>query len=119
MNNTITFRFIAAALSVSLGCYGLFAHWFFVGILFGFPSLLIMSRAEMTRPIPGREILISGGLILALIILCIAGKWLVPPAVNSALERAMRHPAFVFPFWLAWLGLLYFAYRRQTRQADT
>ena len=118
MKNTVTFRFVVAAMLVSLGCYALLAHWSVVGIFFGFLPIVTMSRSEMTKPIPSRELLVFLGVVLAFVLVVIACKWLVSSSVAADIESVMRHPAFVFPFWILLLWSLYRLYRRQKGVAD-
>src|SRR5579863_7442358 len=118
MKNIVTFRFVVAAMLVSMGCYALLAHWAGAGIFFSFLPIVTMSRSEMTKPIPSRELLIFLGVVLAFVVVVIACKWLVPGPVAADIQGVMRHPAFVIPFWILLLWSLYRIYRRQKEQAD-
>src|ERR1700744_1267565 len=118
MKNVVRFRFIVAALTVSLGCYGLLAHWPSVGLFFSFPPILTLSRSEMTRSVPNRELLISLVTVLAFVGVILACKWLTPNVITADVQHAIRHPAFVIPFWILGLGSLYRIYRRQRREAE-
>lgn len=118
MKKTITFRFVVAAILVSLGCYALLAHWTGASLFFSFLPIVIMSRSEMTKPIPSRELLVFTGVILAFVIVVIACKWFVPSSVADDVQNVMRHAAFVIPFWILLLWSLYRIYRRQKGVAD-
>ena len=118
MKNIVIFRFVVAAMMVSLGCYALLAHWSGAGIFFSFLPILTMSRSEMTKPIPSRELLIFIIVVLAFVGVVIACKWLVPSSVAADIQSVMRHPAFVIPFWILLLWSLYRIYRRRRGVAD-
>jgi len=118
MKNIVIFRFIVAAMMVSLGCYALLAHWSGAGIFFSFLPILTMSRSEMTKPIPSRELLIFIVVVLAFAGVVIACKWFVPTSVADDIQSVMRHSAFVLPFWILLLWNLYRFYRRQKGEAD-
>jgi hypothetical protein len=119
MKNIVTFRFVVAAMMVSLGCYALLAHWSGAGIFFSFLPILTMSRSEMTKPIPSRELLIFIVVVLTFVGVVIACKWFVPSSVAVDIQSVMRHPAFVLPFWILLLWSLYRIYRRQKEVTDT
>ena len=118
MKNIVTFRFVVAAMLVNFGCYGLLAHWLGVGIFFSMLPFVTMSRSEMTKPRPSRELLIFIVVVLAFVGVVIACKWLVPSSVAADIQGVMRHPAFVIPFWILLLWSLYRIYRRQKGVAD-
>jgi hypothetical protein len=118
MKNIVTFRFIVAAVVVSLGCYGLLAHWLNLSLFFTMLPIVTMSRSEMTKPIPSRELLSFIGVVLAFVVVVIACKWLVPSSVADEIQSVMHHPAFVIPFWIFLIWSLYRLYRRQKAEAD-
>jgi len=118
MKNIVIFRFVVAAMVVSLGCYALLAHWSGAGIFFSFLPVLTMSRSEMTKPIPSREILVMSIVVIVFVLLVVACKWLVPATVAAVIERVFRNPAFVLPFGLFLFWSLYRSYQRQKGQAD-
>jgi hypothetical protein len=118
MKNIVIFRFVVAAMMVSLGCYALLAHWSGAGIFFSFLPILTMSRSEMTKPIPSRELLIFIVVVLAFVGVVVACKWFVPSSVAADIQGVMRQPAFVIPFWILLLWSLYRIYRRQKGVAD-
>jgi hypothetical protein len=103
---------------VSSGCYALLAHWPVSGIFFAFLPIVTLSRSEMTKPIPSRELLVFIGVVLALVVVIIASKWLVPSSVDSNIQRVMRHPAFVLPLWICLIWSLYRNYRKQKAETD-
>ena len=113
MKNTVTFRFVVAAMLVSVGCYALLAHWSGAGIFFSFLPIVTMSRAEMNKSIPSRELLVFIGVILAFVLVVIACKWLVPSSVAVTVQSVIWHPAFMLPFWILLLWNLYRLYRRR------
>ena len=114
----ITFRFAVAVLLVSVGCYALLAHWFDAGLFFCFLPIVTMSRSDLTRPIPSRDVLILIGVVFAFVSLMLASKWLIPASTDSQFEPIIHHPAFVFPFGVFMLWSLNKIYRRQKGSAD-
>jgi hypothetical protein len=118
MKNIVIFRFVVAAMLVSLGCYGLLAHWLGVGMFFSMLPFVTMSRSEMTKPIPSRELLVLVGVVLAFLVVVIACNWFVPKSLADDIQSVMRHPAFVIPFWIFLLWSLHRIYRRQKEEAD-
>jgi hypothetical protein len=118
VKNIVTFRFVIAAILVSAGCYALLARWPDPAIFFGFLPIVTMSRSEMAKPIPSRELLIIIGIALAFVVVVIASKWLVPRSVDADIQSVMRHPAFVLPLWIFLLWILYRVYCKQKAEAD-
>jgi hypothetical protein len=103
---------------VNLGWYALLAHWFDAALFFCFLPIVTMSRSDMIRPVPSREVLIMIGVVFAFVILIVACKWLIPASAGSAFERIIHHPGFVFPFWAFLIWSLYRVYRKQKDGAD-
>ncbi|HEY4416835.1 MAG TPA: hypothetical protein VGO57_14180 [Verrucomicrobiae bacterium] len=118
MKNWLTFRFIVAAVMIALGCYAMIANWHGFGIFFMSVSVIMMSRSELTRPIPRRENFIFAGAALAFVILLISCQWLIPKSAAAAIDHATRHPAFVLPMGLLFYWGLYRMYRRRKGGAD-
>jgi len=120
MPKALKFQFASAALLASVGCYALLAHWsdpasFFAGL----PLVaLAMSRSEMYRPVPSRELLVFLIVVWALVIVVVTSHWLLPNSVAADVQRALHHPAFVLPFWLLLLSGLYRIYGRQKAEVD-
>jgi hypothetical protein len=118
MRNSVAFRFGVAALLASAGCLLLLTTSSGGGVCFGVLPVLTMSRSEMRKPIPSREILTLSVFLIGFVALILACKFFIPSSTASAIERVIRHPAFVLPFWLLLLWSLHRIYRRQKGQVD-
>lgn len=119
MNRSHTFRLGVAVLSIALGCYALMARWPSPEIFFCLYPMLVMSPANMCRTVPNRKLLILTCPALAFVFLLAACRCLIPAPTASAIERVVRHPAFVLPYGLLLLWGIYRSYRIQTRQVAT
>jgi hypothetical protein len=98
ISKIITFRFVVAALLASVGCYALLVRWFDPALFFCFLPIVTMSRSDMLRPIPDREVLILIGAVFIFAILSLVCEWLIPFSVGSVFERIIRHSHLLFHF---------------------
>jgi hypothetical protein len=96
------FRFIVAAIMVSTGCLALMFHGGFelTTICFSMFPVLLMVRSDYLRPVPTREVLVLILLLLGFVAMVLAGDFLLPHTASVAVQRIIRHPVFVIPFWL-------------------
>jgi len=116
MNNILKFRFLAAAMSVSVGCYAMFAHWPDPGMFFCLVLFATMSRSDYKRPMPRREVLVFVAGVLVLGIVLGLSKWIFPNSWTAELQKVTEHPAFVLPLWLVFLWILHQVYRQQKQE---
>ena len=113
---TLVFRFIVAAGLIGMGCYALIAGWPGAGFYFCFLQVVIMSRADMNRSVPGREVWLMLLAIIGLVLLLVGCRWLIPSAMALKIEQVLRHPVLVVPFGLLLYWGLYRAYQRQRKE---
>ena len=112
-----TFRiiqFVVAAFLISTGCYAILAGAPFAvsTVCLCLPALVLMGRAEATRPIPRREFF----LVIAFLAVLIAAVFILKLFVSDSVgERVVRHPAFVVPLWVLMMAGLLWRWRREMR----
>jgi hypothetical protein len=87
-------------------------------ILFCVATIFYMPRSELTKPIPCREFCGMLAVLFALIAACIATKYFLPGSAADTVQRIIRHPAFVVPFWLFMMWGLFRHYQRQRGGSD-
>ena len=92
-------RFGVAGVLISAGCALLLAG-VYSWPLFGLALLFWMPRSELTRPIPRPELWGMLGVLITLIAVTIAAKYVLPSSGADVTKRVLSHPAFVVPFWL-------------------
>jgi hypothetical protein len=117
MRTSRVIQFAVAAVLFSAGCAVLLFHGLFAfsTICFCLPGIVLMRRAEFSRPVQCRE---SFGILVVLLILVTAVillKLFVPDSVG---ERLVRHPAFVVPLWVLMMVGLFWRWRRERRLSD-
>jgi hypothetical protein len=87
-------------------------------MFFSLLPIVTISRSDMTKPIPSREVLVFISVVLPLVVVVITCKWLVPSSVADDIQSVRHHPAFMIPFWIFLLWSLYRIYRRQKAEAE-
>ena len=117
MNRSLIFRFAVAAFLVCLGCSDLLTHG--SGIGFAMLPIVTLSRSEMNRPIPSRDVLIFVLAALAMALLILVCHWLPSTPVPEMIRQVIHHPLFVLPLWILMLWSLRRLYRNQKAEADT
>ena len=111
-------RFVIAAVLISAGCLLLLSGISNGGVVFGLATVFFMPRSELTRPIPRRELWLTFGILLVLIVVIIATKNFVPSSASELMERLICHPAVVVPLWLLMLWGLLRHWQRQRGEVD-
>jgi hypothetical protein len=111
-------RFVIAAVLTSAGCLLLLSGSSHGGVLFGLATVFFMPRSELKRPISRRELWLTFGLLIALIVAIIAAKHFVTGSTSDVMERVIRHPAVVVPLWLLMLWGLLRHWQRQRGGID-
>ena len=117
MNSSTKIRFGIAAALISVGC-ALMLAGVYAAVLFGFAVVLAMPRAELSAPIPRRELWAILGLTFAVVAVLLAAKYIIPSSAAAVVERAASHPAFVVPFWLFTMWGLFSQWHRQNGAAN-
>jgi hypothetical protein len=111
-------RFVIAGVLISAGCLLLLSGFSNGGVFFGLATVFFMPRSELKRPIPRRELWLTFGVVVALIVVIIAAKHFVPSSASEVMERVICHPAVVVPLWLLMLWGLLRHWQRQRGEVD-
>jgi hypothetical protein len=113
MKTSRIIQFIAAAALVSIGCVGMLEHWRILSSLcMPWAPMVLMSRAELTRPVPRREGWGSLAVFLLFLAVIVVPCFFIP---DRAVERVVCHPAFDIPFWALLLLGLFWRWRRERK----
>ena len=118
MKNSITIRFVVAAVLISAGCALLLAGVERGGFLFCLATVFYMPRSELYQPVPRRELWLMLGVLSALIAASLAAKYFLPRSAADTVRRVICHPAFVVPVWLFMMWGLFRHYQRQKGGVD-
>jgi|SRR5690348_7198356 len=118
MKNSTEIRFGIAAFLITAGCLLLLLGFSNGGVLFALATVFFMPRSELTRPIPRRELWLTFGVLILLIALIVAAKFLIPKSAADMMERIIRHPAVVVPLWMLMLWGLFRHWQRQRGAVD-
>ena len=103
---------------VTLACFGLLSHVIGSTLLFLIVWLLLISRAELTQPIPRsewRSTFITIGILLAVLLTL---PFLRLPAAHKAVADGMGHPVIVAALWLLWMWGIYCRWQREKRKVE-
>ena len=117
MKTSLEVRFGIAAVLITAGC-GLFLAEVYSWIPFGLALLFWMPRSEFTRPIRRPELWGMLGVLIALIAVMVAAKYVLPSSAADGTKRVISHPAFVVPFWLFVMWGLFRQWRMQKGAAN-
>src|SRR5580692_2263802 len=116
MKTSRTIQYVAAAVLASIGCVGMLEHSHLLALPLNLAPMVLMSRSELTRPVPREE---APGVLMGLLIvlLCLGAmvvllKFLIPDVANG---RGITNPAFVIPFWALMMLVLFWRWRRERR----
>ncbi len=80
------------------------------GIL-AFSQFIIMTPAERSRPLARRDFLLITIVLLAFVCIGLVIGRVIPKGQEEAVVRFMRHPAFVIPFWVLCVWMIYRRWR--------
>ena len=112
-------RFALAACFATLGCAGLLAQAGTIAIGFSVATLLCQGRAELTRPIPRRELWPTVAIIGAFIAVVITMPFVKMLSEGDSILKVLSHPEIVAAIWALWLWAIYKSWRREKGAADT
>ena len=118
MKNSIVIRFGIAAVLITAGCVLSLLGFSNGGVLFALATVFFMPRSELARPIPRRELWLTFGVLVLLIALIVAAKFLIPKSAADVMERIICHPVVVEPLWLLMLWGLFRHWQRQRGEVD-
>lgn len=117
MKSSRIIQFAVAAVLVSIGCGLLLAGaaTVFATICFCLPSIVLLRRAEMSRPLPARELWITVGVLALLVTFIVLANHFIP---RSSGEHFVRQPVVVGAFWVVAMVALFWSLRRERRLTD-
>jgi hypothetical protein len=115
-----TFRVIqyfVAVVLVSIGCVALLAHApiAIFTICFCLPSLILMRRSDMTRPVARRDLSIMIAILAVLAAVITFADLFLP---KSAAEDFFRRPVFVVLMWILMMLVLFRRWQRERSSSD-
>lgn len=118
MKTSTLIRFVLAGVVATLACAGLLAQVAGSEVLFSVSWLLLMGRAELTRPIPHKErrwtIIVVGVLVALLLTL----PFLNLPVARDEGPHGLNHPVVVGALWVLWMFGIYRRWQREKGLAD-
>jgi hypothetical protein len=117
MKTSRVIQFVVAAVLVSIGCVSLLTHMpiAIFTICFCLPSVVLMRRSEMTRPMPRRDFWIMMTALTSFAALIIFADLFLP---KPAGEDFFRRPVFVILFWVLMMLVLFRRWQRERRASD-
>jgi len=117
MKTSRVIQFVVATALVSIGCIALIAHAPIVvfTVCFCLPSVVLLRRSEMTRPVARQEFWIMIAILAILTAVIILADLFLP---KSAGGDFFRRSVFVVPFWALTMLLLFRRWQRERRSSD-
>jgi hypothetical protein len=117
MKTSRMIQFAIAALLVSAGCGILLsdAPAGFAVICFCLPSFVLLRRAEMSRPMPARELWISVGVLVVLVAFIVLANRFIP---RSSSEHFVRRPVVIGTLWMLTMAALFWRWTRERRSIN-
>ena len=113
---------IRFAIAASLVCFasimGMINLWYVSAIFLGLIPIITLPRAELSKSVPQRQLLIFLGLAIALILLLVSCKRWVPTSVSSPIASVLDYPPVVLAEGLVLLWVLYLNYKKQLGQVN-
>jgi hypothetical protein len=118
MKTSRIIRFVLAAVFATLACAGLLAHVIGSAVLFSVPWLLLMGRAELTKPIPRNEWWWTIALIVIFLAVVLTLPFLHLPVTHDAVTHGLSHPVVVAALWIFWMWAIYRRWQNENGKAD-
>ncbi len=118
MKTSTLIRFVLAGVIATLACAGLLAQVTGSAVLFSVSWLVLMGRAELTRPIPHKERRMTIIVVGVLVALLLTLPFLHLPVERDAESRGLSHPLVVAALWALWMFGIYRRWQREKGLAD-